>query len=113
VARLNEAVEKQEKGGTVWMQLFLPLAHHRLDRQVSGARVWELLAAPGGRGPLLALPPYGITAKEWLGRASKQIQEQNAPGWGYEILWRHLRLEAEALVNQASGTGDASPRARP
>jgi hypothetical protein len=116
VARLNEAVKKQKKGGTVWMQLFLALAHHRLDQRVSGARLLGMLAAPQGSGHLLALPaltPGDVAAKECLRRAVERIQDTKYPQWRNEVRWRYLRPEAEALVNQASGTGDAASRARP
>jgi WD40 repeat protein/serine/threonine protein kinase/Flp pilus assembly protein TadD len=103
VRRLNEAAAKQD-GGTVWTQLFLALAHHRLGQKVAGARAAGLLAAPQGRGLLAALPallPDDVVAHEWLARAEKQFAGLEAPSWEAKVYLRYLLQEAKALLKPA------------
>ncbi len=71
---LDEAVKKHGQDGLVWTQLFLAMAHHQLGD--------------------------ANKAKAWLGKAVAQVKR--GPGdWQEEVRWRHLRREAEALLNKA------------
>jgi tetratricopeptide (TPR) repeat protein len=72
VKELEAAVEKSGRGGSVWMQLFLALAHHRLH--------------------------HTDTAQEWLTKAVKQIEDTKDPDWQDRVRWRVLRQEAEDLL---------------
>jgi tetratricopeptide (TPR) repeat protein len=72
VKELDTAVERQKKGGSVWMQLFLALAHHRLQ--------------------------HTETAQAWLTNAVEQIDATYDPGWQNKVRWKLLRQEAEDLL---------------
>jgi tetratricopeptide (TPR) repeat protein len=71
VKELDVAVEKQKKGGSVWMQLFLAMAHHRLQ--------------------------HAESARAWLTKAVQQIDATKDPDWQDRVRWRVLRQEAEDL----------------
>jgi tetratricopeptide (TPR) repeat protein len=98
VKRLQEAVAKQGEGGTVWMQLFLAMTHHRLGRMVAAPRVVALMGAP--MGPLLAVSPLpcDLEARHMLDLARKQIQATKDPRWEDRIGWQYLLREAEGLL---------------
>jgi hypothetical protein len=68
-------VVRHGKGGRVWTQLFLALVHQRLG--------------------------HPVDAKAWLTRAVQQFEAMKSPSWEDRVLWRHLRQEAEDLL-QAS-----------
>jgi WD40 repeat protein len=80
VARLNEAVEKQKQGGTVWTQLFLTMAHHRLGDTDK--------------------------AKHWLRQADAQMKkrpdDKDAPiNWQERPRDQKLRQEAADLLKSS------------
>jgi sugar lactone lactonase YvrE/tetratricopeptide (TPR) repeat protein len=75
VKRLEAAVEKQGKGGSVWMQLFLAMAHHRLG--------------------------HADRAKGWLAKAVEGIDKAKTPSWQARVRWQLLRQEAEVLLKPA------------
>jgi tetratricopeptide (TPR) repeat protein len=72
VKELDAAVEKNKQDSSVWMQLFLALAHHCLQ--------------------------HTDTAQEWLTKAVQQIEDTKDPGWQDRVRWRVLRQEAEDLL---------------
>jgi tetratricopeptide (TPR) repeat protein len=75
VEQLKLAVGKQgEGGGSVWQQVFLAMAHHRLRDEKE--------------------------ARKWLTQAVRQIEKkrEKEPGWEMLIQWHYLRAEAETTL---------------
>jgi hypothetical protein len=109
VRELSVAVEKQGQGGSVEAQLFLAMAHYRLERAgtgrtvaLTGAGAVGLAAAPGGPGPLLATPTAAVAlpaARGWLGRADARMgSAAGRPSWEERLRRQLLRAEAERLL---------------
>jgi WD40 repeat protein/tetratricopeptide (TPR) repeat protein/cell division protein FtsB len=80
VQRLTEAVRTHGGSGSVWMQLFLAMAHHRLQ--------------------------HTQEATAWLTRAVQQMDKdlgpankKDAPRWQQRLRWKFLREEVESLLN--------------
>jgi tetratricopeptide (TPR) repeat protein len=110
--RIPEAVQELEKamkaeGATVWMQLFLAMAHHRRERgetpaalAVPATQAVGLLDSPWGRGPLLAASmalAVRPQARFWLTRAVQEIESRTF-SWDDRLRWQILRPEAEELL---------------
>ena len=72
VRELSRAVDKHGKDGSVWTLLFLAMSHHRLG--------------------------HPEEVREALALAVRQIEATNSPSWRDQVRWRHLRNEAEALL---------------
>ncbi|HUD83469.1 MAG TPA: tetratricopeptide repeat protein, partial [Candidatus Saccharimonadales bacterium] len=70
--RLEEAVKKQGKGGTVWMQLLLAMAHHQLK--------------------------HPDETRNWLHKAAAQMVAQEVVHWETRVRWDYLLREAETLM---------------
>jgi tetratricopeptide (TPR) repeat protein len=99
IERLKEAARRQ-KGGSVWTQLFLAMAHLRQGQLTAGAAA---LGRPCGTGGLLipaALLSGNVAGRGWLDKARKQAADSSA-GWGEQVRRQYLFAEAEAL--QKSG----------
>jgi WD40 repeat protein/serine/threonine protein kinase/tetratricopeptide (TPR) repeat protein len=107
--QLEQAVAREGNGGTVTMQLFLAMAHHRLGQTdparapaFAAARAVGLLGSPAGHGRLLAATTVHAEtpqAREWLRRAVARIKEPSSPpSWDVRLRWRLLRQEAEKLL---------------
>jgi hypothetical protein len=74
VEQLKLAVGKQGEGGSVWQQVFLAMAHHRLRDD--------------------------FLARSWLTQAVRQIEKkgEKEPGWETLVQWHYLRAEAETTL---------------
>jgi tetratricopeptide (TPR) repeat protein len=101
VQRLDEAVWMEKKGGTVWMQLFLAMAHHRLGQQTAAPHaLGQLAVQPGGLVPALpGLVAHDLIARNCLALAVEKMEQTKDPSWQDKIRWPLLRREAEALLN--------------
>jgi Tfp pilus assembly protein PilF len=75
VKRLDEAVRHEGLGGSVRTQLFLAMAHHRLV--------------------------HADKAKDWLQKASLQIEKGPPSSWREKLRRKLLRREAEDLLNHS------------
>jgi tetratricopeptide (TPR) repeat protein len=80
VARLNKAVEQQKKGGNVWTQLFLAMAHHQCGDTDN--------------------------AKKWLQQADAQMKDRpddkDAPiHWQERLRNQKLRQEAAPMLHSS------------
>jgi uncharacterized protein HemY len=76
VEHLARAMEKRQNGGTVWQELFLAMAHHRLGEAEEG--------------------------RAWQQKALRQIEESKNPAWEDRVCWQHLRQEAEQTLETPS-----------
>jgi WD40 repeat protein/serine/threonine protein kinase len=67
-------VKKEDNGGSVWQQMFLAMAHHRLGNDQE--------------------------ARDWLTKAARQIEKNSKErhGWEDEVVWHYLREEAETTL---------------
>jgi tetratricopeptide (TPR) repeat protein len=75
IEQLNIAIKKYGEGGSVWQQMFLAMAHHRLNNRKE--------------------------ARDWLTRAVRQIEatrKARKPGRLQQVEWDYLRREAEATL---------------
>jgi tetratricopeptide (TPR) repeat protein len=76
VRHLEIAIRGQGKGGTVWQNMFLAMALHRLDDRKD--------------------------ARKWLTKAVRQIERRekakNRPDWDDRVQWHYLREEAERTL---------------
>ena len=108
IQHLMIAVHMEKKGGTPEMQLFLAMAIFKLDQALCGPQAVGLLASPHGNACLLgltALPTGKMIARDWLNKATRQIETALAkkdkpeefPSWDLRLRWKILRQEAEEL----------------
>ena len=74
VEKLNEAVKLHGAGGSVWMQLFLSMAHHRLGQKEE--------------------------SRAWLEKARKHIAEEKTTDWADRVRWQILCKEVEGMIDR-------------
>jgi WD40 repeat protein/serine/threonine protein kinase len=70
--QLDAAVQENRKGGSVWQQCFLAMAHHRLGNDKE--------------------------ARAWLTKAVRQIEAAKKLDWESRVEWHYLRQEAESTL---------------
>jgi len=111
IKRLMYAAQMQREGEdqeTPEMQLFLAMAHFKMDELICGPQTLGLLLSPHGNGCLLAvtaLPAGQSTGQDWLNKATRQMDTALAkkdkpdeyPSWELRLRWNILRQEAEEL----------------
>jgi len=87
-AKFREAVEQLDgKGGSVWQQCFLAMAHHRLG--------------------------HVEEARAWLTKAVRQIEAAKNSGWEERVQWHFLRQEAETTLGWRVPEASVPPAPKP